>query len=169
MPLVEVCPVPATLPSALALGVRWVESLGNVPVVMEKEAQGFIVNRIQCACLREALHIVEQGWASPETVDKAISLSLGRRYFATGPIESADMAGLEIFSTVLSQLSPALGTRTDPGPLMSQAMEQGHLGLKTGKGIYEWPPEVLAARRNAREQSLIAFLKQTQALRETKG
>ena len=157
---VEVSPIAATLPSVREKGARWVESLGNVPIPLETELQGFIVNRIQAACLREALHIVAQGWASAETVDKAISLSLGRRYSMTGPLESADMGGLDIFNSVLTQLNPVLDARTDAGPIFSEAIKQGNLGLKSGKGIYDWPPETIAARRNAREQSLIAFVKQ---------
>ena len=163
MPLVEVSPVPATLPETCALGARWVESLGNVAVPLAKEVQGFIANRIQAACLREALYIVEQGWASPETVDKAIVISLGRRYSVTGPLESADMGGLDIFDRVLAQLSPVLDSRTTPSPLVVKAVKNGHLGMKSGKGLYDWPPETIAARRNAREQSLIAFMRQDQA------
>ena len=159
VPLVEVTPIPATLPSIPELAARWVESLGNVPIPLEKEVQGFIGNRIQAACLREALHIVEQGWASPKIVDKAIVLTLGRRYSQTGPIESADMGGLDIFKNVLGQLNPVLGARTDPGPIIDNAIQNGNLGLKTGKGVYPWPPETVAARRNAREQSLIGFMK----------
>lgn len=159
MPLVEICPTDATRPEACALAARWVESLGNVPVTLRQEVPGFIVNRIQSACLREALHIVEQGWADAATVDAAVALSLGRRYAVTGPIESADMGGLDVFSAVLAQLCPDLGKRTGPGPLMRQAVEQGNLGLKTGHGVYKWPPEHAAERRAARERVLLDFLK----------
>lgn len=163
---VEVSPIPATLPQVRALSARWVESLGNVPIQLEKDIQGFIVNRIQAACLREALYIVEQGWASAETVDKAVCLSLGRRYTTTGPLESADMGGLDIFNSVLTQLSPVLCSRTDAGPLMAEAIQNGKLGMKSGQGIYPWPPEASTARRNAREQSLIGFMKQDLAKKD---
>jgi 3-hydroxybutyryl-CoA dehydrogenase len=156
---VEVSPVQASLPAVRDLGARWVESLGNVPISLEKEVQGFIVNRIQAACLREALYIVEQGWADAGTVDKAVSLSLGRRYSVTGPLESADMGGLDIFTRVLEQICPLLGARNDSGAIMAEALQKGHLGTKSGKGLYDWTPETLAARRSAREQSLIAFMK----------
>lgn len=159
---VEITPIPATLPLVREQSARWVESLGNVPIPLETELQGFIVNRIQAACLREALYIVEQGWASAETVDKAISLSLGRRYSETGPLESADMGGLDIFNSVLTQLSPVLSARADAGPLMAEAVRKGNLGLKSGQGLYAWTPEVIEARRGAREQSLIGFIKKDQ-------
>lgn len=160
MPTVEVCPGPATLPPVRALAANWVASLGNMPVLLEKEVQGYLINRIQCACLREALHIVEQGWASAETVDKAVSLSLGRRYSVTGPLESADMGGLEVFSRVLEELNPELGAARDAGPLLRGAVARGDLGIKTGKGVYDWPEERVAERRKAREDSLLTFLRQ---------
>ena len=160
MPPVEVTPVASTLPSVRELGSRWVESLGNTPIPLETELQGFIGNRIQVACLREALYIVEQGWASAETVDKAVSLSLGRRYAVTGPIESADMGGLDVFNTVLSQLSPVLSSRTEPSPIVADALKKGNLGLKSGKGIYDWSGERISARNSAREQMLVDFMKQ---------
>ncbi|MDR2489102.1 MAG: 3-hydroxyacyl-CoA dehydrogenase family protein [Desulfovibrio sp.] len=156
----EISPIPATLPAIRALSARWVKSLGNVPIELEKEVKGFIVNRIQAACLREALHIVEQGWASAETVDKAVSLTLGRRYSVTGPIESADMGGLDIFNSVLEHICPVLGTRVEAGPLMDKALQSGRLGMKSGNGLYAWPPETISARRAAREQSLIGFMQQ---------
>ena len=73
------------------------------------------------------------------------------------------MGGLDIFNSVLSQLCPVLDSRTAPGSLVVEALKNGHLGLKSGNGVYNWPPETIAARRSAREQSLIAFMKQDQA------
>ena len=163
---VEVTPGPATSQETRAIGEQWVTSIGCTPIILEKEIQGFIANRIQAACLREALYIVEQGWASAETVDKAITLSLGRRYSTTGPLESADMGGLDIFNSVLTQLPPVLNSRTEPDPLLTRMVQQGRLGLKNGKGLYDWPPEAIQARRDAREQSLIGFLRKPPPLRD---
>ncbi|SBW08903.1 3-hydroxybutyryl-CoA dehydrogenase [uncultured delta proteobacterium] len=159
MPTVEVCPGPATLPSVRAVCAKWVTSLGSIPVEMEKEVQGFLINRIQYACLREACHIVEQGWASAEMVDKAIVNSLGRRYAETGPFESADLGGLEIFAGTLAQLSKSLSRDTEASRLLLDPVSRGDHGAKTGKGVYDWPGEKAAARRKAREKMLVAFMK----------
>ncbi|MDR2162019.1 MAG: 3-hydroxyacyl-CoA dehydrogenase family protein [Desulfovibrio sp.] len=156
---VEICPVPATLPSVLELGESWVRSLGRVPLRLNREVEGFIVNRLQCACLREALHIVESGWASAETVDAAVRYSLGRRYYSTGPLETADMGGLDIFCALMASVAPTLDAAAGPGTLLADSVARGDLGVKTGKGLYDWPPEVLAARRANREKSLIDFLR----------
>jgi len=161
MPTVEVCPCPATLHSVVDTCAAWVESLGNVPIVMNKEVPGFLFNRLQAACVREAVYIVEQGWASPETVDKAIAYSLGRRYSVTGPLVSADMGGLDVFDAILDELGDKLYCGKSPR-LLKDCVKQGNLGMKSGQGIYQWPPEAIQEQRGRRERALIAFLRQDQ-------
>jgi 3-hydroxybutyryl-CoA dehydrogenase len=161
MPTVEVCPGPATLPSVCAASAQWVELIGNVPIVMSKEVPGFLINRIQAACVREAMYIVEQGWATPETVDKAISHSLGRRYSATGPLESVDMGGIDIFDAILDELGDKLYSGKSL-KIMKDSLAKGNLGLKSGKGIYDWTPERVGEARQRREQALINFRRQDQ-------
>ncbi|MCC8194171.1 MAG: 3-hydroxyacyl-CoA dehydrogenase family protein, partial [Deltaproteobacteria bacterium] len=151
MPTVEVCPGPATLPSVRTVCAGWVESLGGIPVEMEKEVQGFLINRIQYACLREACYIVERGWATAEMVDKAIVNSLGRRYAETGPFESADLGGLEIFANTAAELGASLSRDTEASSLLLDPVARGDYGAKNGKGIYDWPADKAAARRKARE------------------
>jgi 3-hydroxybutyryl-CoA dehydrogenase len=118
--------------------------------------------------VREALYIIEQGWASPETVDKAVSYSLGRRYSATGPVESADMGGLDIYDPLLDELGDKLYAGQSP-KLMKDLVRNGHFGLKSGKGIYDWPSERIQEKRNRRERALINFLRQDQAEKKAGG
>jgi 3-hydroxybutyryl-CoA dehydrogenase len=162
MPTVEVCPGPATLKSVCDISEKWVEYLGNVPVVLTREVPGFLINRIQAACVREALYIIEQGWASPETVDKAVSYSLGRRYSATGPVESADMGGLDIFDAILDELGDKLYSGKSL-KILKDAVQRGELGLKSGKGIYDWTPERIQEKRSKRELALVEFTRKDQA------
>ena len=163
MRTVEVCPCPSTLPSVLDVCAGWVETMiGNVAIVMNKEVPGFLINRIQAACVREAAYIVEQGWASPETVDKAISYSLGRRYTVTGPLMSADMGGLDIFDALIDELGDKLYSGKTP-KLLKDSVKRGNLGLKSGQGVYTWTPEKIQETRGRRERSLIEFLRQDQA------
>ncbi len=61
--------------------------------MLNRAAPGFVGNRLQFALLREALHIVHSGIASPEVVDRVMRASLGRRYAMVGPLEAADMTG----------------------------------------------------------------------------
>ncbi|MDR3175114.1 MAG: 3-hydroxyacyl-CoA dehydrogenase family protein [Desulfovibrio sp.] len=162
MPTVEVCPCSATLESVQKTAAQWVESIGNMPIELSTAVSGFVINRIQAAVLREALYIVEQGWASAETVDKAVANSLGRRYTQTGPIESAEMGGWDILGALLDELGDKLCAYKKAPSLVADLRAKGHLGLKTGQGYFPWPPERIQERRAARELSLIDFLRKDQ-------
>jgi len=95
MPLVEVVGGRQTTPDALATACDLMETVGKVPVLLQKEVSGYIVNRLQAALLREAIDLVDSGVASAEAVDKAFRLSLGLR----GPLLRAHLAadGIERF------------------------------------------------------------------------
>jgi len=160
VPLVEVVGCDRTSEGTLKVARGLVERIGGMPVVLKKEALGFIGNRLQFALLREALYIVEQGIASMEDVDTAVKMSFGRRLPVTGPIETADLGGLDVFLAVSEYLMRDLCSSPEPSPLLADAVGRGWLGAKTGKGLYVRSPEAIGELVKAREQQLIRFLKQ---------
>ena len=93
MPLVEVVGGRQTSPDALAATCDLMERVGKMPVLLQKEVPGYIVNRLQAALLREAIDLVDSGVASAEEVDKAFRLSLGLRGPLLGPLLRAHLAG----------------------------------------------------------------------------
>lgn len=93
IPLVEVVPGSATLPHLAREVSDFCAACALEAVVLNRAAPGFVGNRLQFALLREALHIVHSGIASPEVVDQVMRASLGRRYAMVGPLEAADMTG----------------------------------------------------------------------------
>jgi 3-hydroxybutyryl-CoA dehydrogenase len=110
------------------IAMKWVESIGKKGVRMEKECPGFIGNRLQLALLREAMYIVEKGWAKPEEVDKAIEYGHGRRLPVTGPLCSADLGGLDIFDNVASYLFKDLCDYKETPKIIHEKVESGQLG-----------------------------------------
>jgi 3-hydroxybutyryl-CoA dehydrogenase len=104
IPLVEVVPGEKTSNEVVEKTAEWIRLIGKQPVKMKKECLGFIGNRMQYALLREAIYIVEQGWADIEEVDKAVEYGFGRRLPITGPIKSADLGGLDVFYNICSYL-----------------------------------------------------------------
>jgi len=163
MPLVEV--VPGKFTSHKTVDITWklMEKIGKKPVALNREALGFIGNRLQMALLREALYIVESGIATPEAVDTTMKYSMGRRFSATGPLESADLGGLDIFYNISSYLMKDLCNSPEVSSLLKQAVEKGDLGAKTGIGLYDWTPERLAGIKRAREETLIEWMKKDRA------
>ncbi|WP_241088164.1 3-hydroxyacyl-CoA dehydrogenase family protein [Pseudomonas viridiflava] len=107
-------------------------------VLLEKAAPGFIGNRLQFALLREALHIVQSGIADADTVDRVMRASLGRRYGMVGPLEAADMAGLDTFIDISTHLMPQLAHGTEVIELLKEKVAAGNTGLRSGQGFYRW-------------------------------
>jgi len=138
MPLVEVCGGDRTSAEVIDLTCRLLSSVGQTPALMDKEVDGFIVNRLQFAIIREAWSMWAEGIASAQAIDTSMRLSLGRRYSETGPIESAELGGLDIIHTFAEFLFPDLNTDAKPPHAVTELVAQGHFGLKTGKGIYDW-------------------------------
>src|SRR5699024_3513626 len=73
-------------------------------IVLNKEIPGFIGNRLQYALFREAQALLDAGAASKEDIDAAVTYSIGRRLPVTGPLMSADMGGLDVFSSISNYL-----------------------------------------------------------------
>ena len=159
VPLVEVVPGKFTAQETVDVTWELMEKIGKKPVALKREALGFIGNRLQLAMLREALYIVQEGIATPEAVDATVRYSLGRRYGVTGPLESADLGGLDIFQNISAYLYKDLCNDPSSSPLLAETVARGDLGAKTGKGFYDWTnPEVLGKLKKERETVLIEWL-----------
>ena len=159
MPLVEVVPGQATDTATVDLTVHLMNHIGKHAVPLKKASLGFVGNRIQLAVLREALHIVDQGIATPEAVDDIIKYSLGRRWSLVGPIASADLGGLDVFTNISGYLYQDLANDTGTDPVLQAKVQAGELGLKSGHGFYNWTGaagQQLVAQRDA---DLLALLK----------
>lgn len=162
MPLVEVVPGKQTNQSTIDFTVALMNHIGKHAAPLTKEALGFVGNRIQLAVLRECFHIVNEGIASPEAVDDIVKYSLGRRWSLVGPIASADLGGLDVFGNISSYLYDDLANNTGMDPVLKEKMDHNELGLKTGKGFFDWQgaagQEIVAQR----DQELLALLKKDQ-------
>jgi 3-hydroxybutyryl-CoA dehydrogenase len=117
------------------------EFCGRKVVVMKKPAPGFISNRLQHALIREAVYMVEQGYASPEDIDKTLMYSFMPRYTSVGLFEHQDVAGLDLITYVHDYLFPHLCTEQRAQELFASRVKAGKLGAKTGEGVYTWTEE----------------------------
>lgn len=91
IPCVEVVPAPWTSPDTVSATKSILEDIGQAPIVLKKEVDGFIVNRLQYAMLAEAFRLVSDGVCDPEDVDTAVSAGLGLRWSFMGPFETIDL------------------------------------------------------------------------------
>jgi 3-hydroxybutyryl-CoA dehydrogenase len=115
MPLVEVIRGGAS-ERAVAFVVEALRALGKRPVEIARDVPGFAWNRLQCALLREALWLVDEGVAEPAVVDEIVRDGLARRWRYVGPFETAALGGIQTFERVATNLFPELSTaKSAPG------------------------------------------------------
>ena len=138
IPLVEVCAGPETAPDVVPWLCDVLRAVGKQPVVLDREIDGFIGNRLQFALLREALALWATGVASAEAIDLAVKASFGRRLAVTGPLESADVGGLDTMHAFAAFLFPELDRSTAPPAAMGDLVRAGHRGVPSGRGLYDW-------------------------------
>ncbi len=138
IPLVEVCAGPETEPDVVPWVCDALRRAGKQPVVLDREIDGFIGNRLQFALLREALALWAAGVATAEAIDLAVKTSFGRRLSVTGPLESADVGGLDTMHAFSAFLFPSLDTASEPPAAMGDLVRRGYRGLPSGQGIYNW-------------------------------
>jgi 3-hydroxybutyryl-CoA dehydrogenase len=155
IPLVEVVNGPDTDPAVTARMQAFLASIGQTPVLVEKFIPGFIVNRLQRALGREIFHLIDQGYARPEQIDKAVRASLGIRMPVVGVVKRYDFAGLDFTAKVLSNPSIGLVNEDRPSPAVDACVEKGHCGVKSGKGFYDYKNQTPAEIYEQRDRLLI--------------
>ncbi len=154
MPLVEVVAGEHTPPALRERVEALLRTIGKRPVVLEREVDGLLWNRLQLAVLRESLWLVEQGVATPETIDEVMRDGLARRWRLTGPFETVGLGGAATFDAIAANLFPVLSD------------------AKSGDGFAAHVPSDpvrLATLRERRDRALAAELRAERAGRSDEG
>ncbi len=159
MPPVEVIRGERTADAVVDLTCELARRIGRVPIRVEKDVPGFLWNRLQLALVREALHVVEQGIASPEAVDQAITTGLGLRWAAVGPLRLMDLGGLTTFHAVASYLYRDLSRAEAPQQALAAKVAAGQTGARAGRGFYDYAGGAAEAAIAARDARLFELLK----------
>ena len=155
IPLVEIIRGPRTADATAQAVYGLMKKVGKSPVIVQKEMPGFIGNRIQAAVWREILSLVAEGVASPQEIDQVVKTSIGRRWSVAGPFEVTELAGLDLKQSVLRELLPSLASDHEVSPILNDKVDCGELGVKTGKGFYDWTPEESKALRERIARALV--------------
>lgn len=134
--LVEVIPGPQTKKETLRKLVDWSRAVGKQPVLISREVEGYVANRLQYALMREAYALVKMGVCSIEDIDRAVKACLGPRWAGVGPYEAMDLAGLDVHFEVARRLFPLLSNEVRPPELLERLVSEGALGTKSGRGLH---------------------------------
>lgn len=160
MPLIEIVRGQDTSDEVVDAIYGLYKDMGKRPIICQKEALGFIVNRLQLALWREAFNIVQRGIATPQDVDLAVKNSFGRRLGMVGPFELYEyIDGYDLTLQCEKYILPDMDTSNQSYPLLLEKVKKGELGAKSGKGFYEWTPEFTEAWRKKILKGLVAFAK----------
>jgi len=159
MPLVEVIKGERTSDETVATLVAIAKRLGKRPIVVQRDVPGFVGNRLQFAVFREALHLLTEGIATAEDIDTAMTAGPGLRYGLLGPLRTADLGGLDVFHAISGYLFRELSAADGPPALLSELVEKGKLGAKTGEGFYDFSDQSLPEIAAERDRVLLGFLK----------
>ena len=160
-PMIEVVRSEHTEDAALALAVSAVKQARREPIVLQRAVNGYLINRLQHSILHEAYHLLESGIATAEMIDGVAKHLLGPRMCITGLIEQKDLAGLEMHAQAQRSIVPTLSHTGVPNPLLQGMVARGDVGVRSGRGFYDWHGRDTAAiqrRASERLQRLLAYL-----------
>jgi 3-hydroxybutyryl-CoA dehydrogenase len=158
LPCVEVIKGAHTDEGAFETVFSLMEKVGKVPVRVLKDVPGFLGNRLQHAMWREAISLCDKGIASAEDIDKVVKYGFGLRMAFIGPMETADLASLGLTYEIHKYLFPHLESSSAPSPLLADLVAQGALGVRAGRGLYQWTPEKIRNLIDRRDAVLLRIL-----------
>jgi 3-hydroxybutyryl-CoA dehydrogenase len=147
VPLVEVVPSPRTAPETVQRVLALLTAVGKSPVHVRRDIPGFIGNRLQHALWREAIAMVADGVCDAQTIDTVVTSSFGPRLAVMGPMENADLVGLDLTLAIHEQILPDLDRTPGPAPYLKELVTAGELGMKSGQGFQSWPAGAAQAAR----------------------
>jgi len=159
MPLIEVIKGDESSEETCLAIMDICRKLGKKPVYVKKDILGFVGNRLQIALQREAMYIMEMGAANQEDIDEVIKYGPGARWALYGPCQLLDLGGLDVFGSIFSYLAKDLNN--DPGvpKIIAEKVAKGELGIKTGKGLFQYTKEKIEKLIGSRDRRLLKIIK----------
>jgi len=164
IPLVEVVQSVRTSEATVRATINLLTSIGKSPAHVVKDVPGFVANRLQHALWREAIAMVAEGICDAATLDACVKNSFGLRLAVLGPLENADLVGLDLTLDIHRTIIPELDSLNRPNPYLETQVAAGKLGFKTGAGFRAWSQDEMSALR----QRLAAHLLDAQRKRSDK-
>jgi 3-hydroxybutyryl-CoA dehydrogenase len=143
MKLIELVKTPLTSQNTVDVCTEVGRRMGK-EVVLVQESPGFITTRVNALIGNEVFAMLEAGIASAEDIDKALKLGLNH---PMGPFELVDLVGLDVRLNILEYLHQTLGEKYRPNRLLKQYVQEGRLGRKSGRGVYDYSERVTASEK----------------------
>jgi 3-hydroxybutyryl-CoA dehydrogenase/5-formyl-3-hydroxy-2-methylpyridine 4-carboxylate dehydrogenase len=159
IPMNEVIPGEQTASEVTSAIEELTRRLGYHPVTLKKEVPGFVENRVLYAIMRECLALVDEGVIDEEGLDLCVKWGIGYKLAVVPPIQLLDMAGLDIYTSVATYLNASLSDEKGVSKTATDLKDEGRLGIKTGRGFFEYSPERIKELQQQRAAALVAVRK----------
>jgi 3-hydroxybutyryl-CoA dehydrogenase len=159
IPLVEVIQGAQTSAATIASTMSLLQRIGKRPAHIRKDIAGFVANRLQHALWREAIAMVAAGVCDAATLDACVKDSFGLRLPVLGPLENADLVGLDLTLDIHRTIIPELDRHTGPHEYLEAQVAAGHLGFKSGTGFRSWTEPQMTELRTRLTRHLVAAAK----------
>ena len=155
IPVVELSTHAGTDAAVVTRTRELMEAIGKLPVLCGA-TPGYIVPRLQALIMNEAARMIEEGAATAEEIDKATRFGLGLRFAALGVVEFIDFGGSDILHHASREMAASIDAHRYASPaIVGRMVEQGHLGVKSGSGFYDYTGrDVVAYRRDVLARTL---------------
>lgn len=162
IPLVEVVRTEQAADWCIEATYDLLKRAGKHPVRVHRDVPGFVGNRLQHALWREAFAIIDEGICDPATVDEVIRNGFGLRLPILGPVENADLIGLDLTLAIHNYILPHINADPTPSTTLRTRVEQQQLGFRSGQGFLAWSEAEIAATRERLTNYLLGTLAQRQ-------
>ncbi|MDR3073534.1 MAG: 3-hydroxyacyl-CoA dehydrogenase family protein [Deltaproteobacteria bacterium] len=162
IPLVEVVRGEKTSDGTVAFLQAVLRKAGRVPVVMNKYVSGFCINRIQSAIGNEVYHLLDNGYISAEDLDMAVKASLIPRAMVLGLVQRYDFTGIDLSLQNLKNKSYTYPQYDSLPECLAEKGRLGHLGVKSGKGFYDYSGRRMEEVLEARDKALLHVLQRVE-------
>ncbi len=154
VPLVELVAAPWTAPETLAKAKALYEAVGQVPIVVKREIEGFILNRLQAVLLSEAFRLVEEDYVTPQDLDQTLKNGLGLRWSFMGPFETIELNAPGGIPDYCRRYGPSLARLSDAKPEIYRTPNVELILMQWGE---QPTPDAIAARMRWRDRRLAAL------------
>ncbi|GJM39727.1 MAG: 3-hydroxybutyryl-CoA dehydrogenase [Ardenticatenaceae bacterium] len=155
IPVIEVIKGEQTTDETVKALWAVIEDIEMLPVLVQRDVAGFVENRVLYAIMRECLHLLETGVATPEDIDTVVKWGIGYKLAVIGPMELLDVAGLDIYNSVASYLNADLSNEANVSTTITEKVQEGKLGIKTMDGLFSYKPEEIPALMQRRMNLLL--------------
>jgi len=158
IPLVDILKNDKTDPGNVEAVIAVLKSLGKKPIVFNKPISGYVVSRVMVAYQREIFYLLDNGYISAQDIDDAMIWGLAMRMLVVGGVQRIDFGGLDL--TAKNANNPTTTTPPTYQPkLLYELVEEGHLGVKSGRGFYDYAGKSEAELAHSRDVKLLKLLK----------